>query len=205
MYKKHLYALLATLLCCSLLQAQNLESRLLLLNQKHKTQTAPFTEKKVFPRLKKEINKQGMLYFAYPDALSMQYTTPDGDRTLIKDGNFSVRRNGKVQNFSMKNTNSTMYLLRNILVHSFCGDVNAIAKECNATVESAETDTQFSFTLTKNEKPKVGVHIIRLVYDKNNGAIISLCLEEVNANYTLYETDHTTFEQTIPDAVWTIE
>ncbi len=205
MYKKHLYTLFTALLCCSMLQAQDIETQLLMLNKKHTTQVAPFTEKKVFPRMKKEIKKEGQLYFAYPDALSMQYTTPEGDRTLIKDGNFSVRRSGKVQSFSMKNTNSAMYLLRNILLHSFCGDVKSIAQECNATVESTENDTQFSFTILKNDKPKVGVCIIRLVYNKNNGAIISLCLEEINGNYTLYETNHTAFEQTIPNSVWTIE
>ncbi len=205
MYKKYLYALFTALLCGSMLHAQDIEERLLLLNQKHTTQVAPFTEKKAFPRMKKEIKKEGQLYFAYPNALSMQYTTPAGDRTLIKDGNFSVRRNGKVQNFSMKNTNSAMYLLRNILLHSFCGDVKSIAQECNATIESSENDTHYSFTITKNDKPKVGVCVIRLVYNKNNGAIISLCLEEVNGNYTLYQTDRTTFGQTIPDLVWTME
>ena len=202
---KRLYILLMGLFLGLTVNAQNIEGRLLVLNQKHATLAAPFTEQKVMPRLKKEIKKEGTLYFEHPDALSMLYTTPDGDRTLIRDGRFMVRRAGKVQKFAMKNEDSPMYLLRNILLCSFCGDVKQIASDCKATLDSKESSTRFVFTITKKVTPKTGVCSIQLIYDKITGAIISLRLEEVNGNYTLYETRDVVQGQVIPEAVWTME
>ena len=205
MYKKGLCVIMAMVFCCMALQAETAETRLLSLNKKNTTLVAPFTEKKVLPKLKKETKKEGQLYFASPDALSMRYSDPDGDVTLIKDGSFSVRRNGKVQKFSMKSENSQMRLLRDILLYSFRGDIQGVATRCNASIESSESATQYSFTITKKDKVKVGVCIIKLVYDKKTGAIVSLCLEELNGNYTIYETSHAACNKTIPSDVWVIE
>lgn len=202
---KRIGLFLVSAMFCLSMTGQNIDGRLLVLNQKHATIVASFTEQKVMPRLKKEVKKEGVLYFAHPDALSMVYSTPEGDRTLIKDGRFMVRRSGKVQKFAMKNEDSPMYLLRNILLYSFCGDVKRIASECKASLESKESSTRFLFTITKKVTPKTGVCSIQLIYDKITGAIISLRLDEVNGNYTIYETDNAVQGQVIPEAVWTIE
>ncbi|MCM1035465.1 MAG: outer membrane lipoprotein carrier protein LolA [Paludibacter sp.] len=200
--------LILSFACLSLImpmQAQNVEGRLLTLNSKHATFVAPFTETKVMPRLKKETHKEGTLYFASPDALSMRYSNPEGDITLIKDGKFMVRRSGKVQKFALKTDNSPMLLLRNTLLYSFQGDIKRVAEENKANLVCKESATRFVINIERKNSQKVGVNSLQLIYDKITGALLSLRLEEANGNYTLYETPGGVQGQIIPDNVWVIE
>lgn len=203
--KRLTIALCSLLALAGLVQAQNVEGRLLTLNGKHATLVASFTETEVMPRLKKEHVKQGMLYFESPESLSMRYTDPEGDITLIKDGKFIVRRSGKVQKFALKSEESPMRLLRNTLIYSLQGDVRKVAEENKAKLVCKESTTRFIITLERKQPQKTGVNSLQLIYDKITGALLSLRMEKANGNYTLYETHDGVQGQVISDEVWLID
>ena len=158
------------------------------------------------PKLKKEIKKEGKLYFKYPDCLAMRYTEPDGDYSVIKDGGkFYIKRGQKVSKLNLKDPDSQFSHLRNTLLFSLRGDVQAVAKENDARLKAEESSTRFLFTIEKKHTPKIGVCTLRLIYDKVSGALLLLKLEEVNGNYTSYETQDPVPRQLIPDEVWITE
>lgn len=203
---KRLFVAVSSLFCLvAVLKAQNIEGRLLTLNQKHATLVAVFTETEVMPRLKKELTKKGMFYFASPESLVMRYTDPEGDLMLVKDGKFIVRRSGKVQKYAVKSDDSPMRLLRNTLIYSLQGDVRRVAEENRAKLTCKESSTRFVITVERKQPQKTGVNSLQLVYDKITGALLSLRMDKANGNYTLYEAHEGVQGQVIPDDVWVID
>ena len=204
--KKYILTTLSLFFLIGSVSAQQIEKRLLALNERTETLVAPFTEVKVMPKLKKEIRKEGNLYFQYPNALSMRYTNPEGDYSVIKDGGkFYTKRGQKKMKLNLKDPDSQFSHLRNTLIFSLSGDVEAVAKENDAKIKAQESATRFLFTIEKKHTPKVGVCRLQLVYDKVTGALLLLKMEEVNGNYTSYETIDPVTKKLIPQEVWEVE
>lgn len=204
---KHFTLILVALLTLSAtLQAQNIEKRILRLNEHDATVVAQFTETHVHAKKKQTTKKEGDLYFKNPDALALRYTTPQGDYSIIREDKFLVKQGAKKQGFVMNPKNpSKMFVLRNTLLYALAGNVEAAAKANNAKVKCEESATRFVCKLTVKGNPTQGVTALQLVYEKVEGHLLILRIDEANGNRTTYELSNAVERQTIPEEVWSIE
>lgn len=186
--KRFALLLLTCLSVHSLIQAEDTAARLMRLHTGNTTYVGAFTEKKVMPKLKKETKKAGTLYFQYPNALSMRYTEPEGDYSIIQaDGKFLTQRNGKKANLPVNEGRASQFLtLRNTLLLSMRGDVAGVAQENDATYTCKEEGSHITCKVEKKASVKVGVVSLDLVYDSKTGGLQLLRLNEANGNYTEY-------------------
>jgi len=166
--------------------AQGIDAKILKLQQA--TYTAPFTEVKVMPKLKKETVKQGTLEWRTPDYLKMDYSEPAGEYSLIDGLNFTVCVKGATQKLPAKDTNTKTGVLRQTLVLAFQGKVADIAELNQTNVDYADKGGRYVCELVA-EQPKHGVKSLTLEYDKKNGHLLLLTITEANGNYTTWKTE----------------
>lgn len=183
--KRHLLAALMLLICGSIMAA-GIPDKIKALHKSGETMTTSFTEKSVMPKLKKESTKTGTLVFSAPDNLKLDYTDPAGDYTLITATQFETKREGKVQKLPFKNPQSQWAVFRSTLLLSFMGDVEAVAKQNDATATYKEEGANYVCTLKGDKSKPQGIAELVLVYDKKSGKLISLTVTKGNGNYTVY-------------------
>ena len=168
----------------SQVKAQGIDAKILSVQQK--TYTSPFTETKVFPKLKKQTEKKGTLEWRSADYLRMDYAEPAGDYTLIEDVNFTVFQGGKAQKLPAKDATSKTGVLRLTLLYAFQGKVADIATLTNTVASYSEKNGRYVCELVA-EQAKHGVKSLILEYDKKNGHLLLLTITESNGNYTTWE------------------
>ena len=194
-----LYGLMLSVLC----NAGNIEQTLLTLNQARTSYVADFTERIVMPKVHKEIVKKGRMYYCSNESLLMQYTDPQGDYSLIRNGKFSASRKGHTTDFAMNEERpSQMYILRETLLGSLSGNLQRVAKRNNAGISCSETADTYVCTLKKESAKALDVNALELIYDKPTGLLLSLKLIQQNGNYTVYEVSNGEADVAVPDAVW---
>ena len=174
------------LLALSASFAQGIDAKILKLQQA--TYTAPFTEVKVMPKLKKETVREGNLEWKSPDYLRMDFTEPAGDYNLIEGLSFTVCNKGMIQKLPAKDTNSKTGVLRETLVLAFQGKVAEIAELNNTDATYSDKGGRYVCELVA-EQPKHGVKALTLEYDKKNGHLLLLTITETNGNYTTWKTE----------------
>ena len=166
--------------------AQGIDAKILKLQKA--TYTAPFTEVKVMPKLKKETVREGNLEWRSPDYLRMDFTEPEGDYNLIEGVAFTVCNKGMVQKLPAKDTNTKTGVLRETLVLAFQGKVADIAELNHTDVNYSDKGGRYVCELVA-EQPKHGVKALTLEYDKKNGHLLLLTITETNGNYTTWKTE----------------
>ena len=175
------------------------------LNKGNNYISSAFTETKVMPRIKKETKKYGNLYFVREsEKLMMRYTDPEGDYSLIENGTMYVRRGDKTLKFGNTQKDGKMSVFKSSLIYAMKGEVASVAAENEAEITSEQSDTQYIFTLKRQNNHKVGVKQITLIYDKSTGALVVLKIEESNGNYTSYETPKPDTKTKLEDKVFAI-
>ena len=167
--------------------AQDIDKKILALQKGNATYSAPFTETKVFPKLKKESSKQGTLTWQAEEYLRMDYSEPAGDYTLIEPGTFTICLNGKVQKLPAKDASTKTGVLRQTLLLAFQGKVADIAELNKAAATYSDKGGNYVCTL-EAEQPKHGVKALALEYDKKTGHLLLLTITESNGNYTTWTT-----------------
>ena len=176
------------------------------LNKSITTLTADFEETKVMPRLKKQTTRKGTLYFkSQNESLLMDYSEPEGDYSLIKDGVMYVRKGDKQQKFAQQNKESKMNILKHSLLNALNGKVEAIAQDNNATIDAKEQGKNYLLTLTRQTDQKQGIQQLVLIYDKKTGALQELKIVEGNGNYTTYQTTNAKLNDIISDDMFNIK
>ena len=200
---KVIFCFVASLCLVSNISAETLEERIHHIAQRNGGMTAQFTETKVMPKMKKNITKKGTLYFKTDNSnLLMQYSDPEGDYTLIKDGVMYVKKGDKQQKFTGNNEASKMAVLKSSLINAFVGDIEAIAKDNKAAVKAEESTTRYRFVITRKIEQKQGINSLTLLYDKATGALLMLKIEEANGNYTTYETTEPDVKTVLTDDIF---
>ncbi len=148
------------------------------------TLESDFAQEKLIKMMNRTVPSAGRLYFDRTGKLNMTYSTPEGNVILINGDDFIVR-NGKRTNRFDTRKNDGMRLLRNALLNSFKGDVQAIADENSAQISYSQQDGLHVFTVTAADKRQLyNGFIIR--YDSRTMRLSSLTITEATGNSTDY-------------------
>lgn len=171
-------------------------------NEQYKTVTCNFTQSKTMAMVDKVINSEGVLFFNRADKLKMDYTTPQGNLLLITGESLVMVQGNKKNDFNTKQ-NAQMRNLKNTLLFSIAGDVDAVAKENGANVEFAETSDYYKFVLVKADKQvKSRMTTLELSYSKNDYSLCVMVMEEANGTRTTYNTPVKMFNKPIDETVF---
>jgi len=198
--------ILSTLYSFSAPTTNNPAKRIKEINTHTSAIIASFSENQITTKTKKDIQRKGVLYYLYPNQLSMIYDEPAGDQTIIFENMLYIRKEGKTQKLKLQQKESHMSQLRNLLIWSFVGDIESIAKAYNAKIVPSESPICLSFKLeVKKEKQGQEIQSFYLIYDKISGAILQLRINKANGNYVLYKLENPVINDPIDDKVWTME
>lgn len=172
--------------------------KILKTNEKYQTINCDFKQTKTMAMVDKKIESEGVLYFNRADKLKMDYSNPAGNLLLISGESLLMIQNGRKNDFNTKQ-NAQMRNLKNTLLLSIAGDVNAVAAENGATIEFTETADYYTFVLTRTDKSvKSRMSKLELSYSKTDCSLCVMKMEELNGNNTVYNTPVKTFNPQIP-------
>ena len=183
---KRISIILACVFASLCAHAQDIDAKILKLQQAN--YSSPFSEVKVFPKLKKETAKKGTLEWRSADYLRMDYSEPAGDYTLIEGVNFTLCTKGNVQKLPAKDANTKTGVLRQTLLLAFQGNLAAIAELNQTEATYSEKGGRYLCELVATQ-PKHGVKSLVLEYDKKNGHLLLLTITESNGNYTTWSVE----------------
>ena len=176
------FTILAATLLLSLSLAAGTAEDLLRLHKSGETYTTAFTEVKNMPKAHRETTKKGNLTFRAPSYLKMDYTDPKGEYTLFDTNVFDRCRGGKVTHVPAKK-GSQYDLFRSMILLSFAGDCEAIARQNEAKAVYTKKDGKILVDITTT---KAHTYSLKLTYNATSGRMTEMVLIEPNGNYTTY-------------------
>ncbi|MCQ2375614.1 MAG: outer membrane lipoprotein carrier protein LolA [Salinivirgaceae bacterium] len=181
--------------------ADEIIAKILKANEKYNTVSCQFTQTKKMAMMDKEVVNSGDLYFNRADKLCMKYTNPEGNLLLITGESLLIISGDRRNDFNTKN-NVQMRTLKNTLLMSIAGDVNAVAAENATKAEFSQSADYYIFTMQKEKGSKSKMTKMVLSYSKKDLTLCSLVMEENNGNVTTYDTKSKVFNPNINESVY---
>ena len=146
------------------------------LNKKTTTISASFVQARTLAN-KKTVTLDGTLYFADGDKMDIIYSAPEGDRFCFNGNKMRQTAKGATHNYDLTK-NASMRSLADCLSWAMTGQVRSIAKANNAKIDVQEEDSHYVITLTATKKQVKGYARLTLTYNKKNGLLERLVMEE---------------------------
>lgn len=144
-----------------------------------------FSQRKTTKLFNRITDYAGKLVFDNNLHLDMDYSDPKGKRITI-DGNKFTMKNSLFSKTFDTDKNRNMRILRNTLLNSFAGNIEAIAHETDSNIEYNRTadDHVFKIFTTKEDKPYYCGFIV--YYNVKTLRMSKITIVESSGNYTDY-------------------
>lgn len=153
-------------------------------NASYKNVVCDFEQAKHLKIVKEPVLSAGKLYYE-GEKMSMLYTQPEGEYFKITENTLSMKSGKNKMNKTLKG-DSPFMLLRNLLIYSMKGDINALAEMAKSNVEYKSTASQDQFVFTSKEKISKGYNKIVLYFNKSSHILEYMELHQPTGNYTTY-------------------
>jgi outer membrane lipoprotein-sorting protein len=167
-----------------------------------KTLTAPVTQTRHNALLTQDEVSKGNFYFKKPASMCLTFNNGK-DMLLMKDNQFSMVRDGKVNTLNGKG-NEQLEALKTLLRNFSAGQESDVALDDLADVDVERAGTLVTLTITPRisdakakKKMLYSSFIVRM--DTQAGELKSIRLNEKGSNYTLYEFGKFTIDAPVSD------
>ena len=154
-------------------------------NAQIKTIESSFKESKKLKANGKVIDKQGTFYFSATSKLSMLYSNPDGEKTVINGKDMLLIHDGKTRTFNT-DKNARMKNLSTILLCAVHGEIEKLCQEVSATYTATEKGDSYSVVIKATKKSSKGYSLIEITYSKADGLIKQMVMTENSGDVTTY-------------------
>lgn len=167
-------------------------------NEGYQTWSAVFAEQQKLAS-GKVIDLKGVIRFARPTKMWMDYSVPDTDLLIINGADFYMARGGRTSLFNTEK-NKRMRQLSATLLYCMMGDVEELATMVDAEVNVTENDTLFTVVLAARRKQVRGYSRIILSYDKRSSLLCRMQMDEFGGGSSVYVlSEHKTNEVFSPE------
>lgn len=147
------------------------------------SQVCDFDQVKHLKIVKTPVESSGKLYYE-GENMAMLYSKPEGEYFKVTETTISMLA-GKKKINSKLSGNAQFKQLRDLLIFSMKGDLDAIKNMTNATVEKKSVSGADEYTFTSKEQVKKGYYKIVLRYNKSK-ALEYMELHQPGGDYTTY-------------------
>ncbi len=172
-------------------------------NASVKTLVTPFTQVKTVVATGAKKNSAGTLYYRANNCMAQHYTQPSGECFVINANKIYMVRNGKKMHFDASK-NAPMRALSNTLLYCIQGKIRTLSAENNAEISVSSDAKHNIVTLTAKKKVARGYKKIVLRYNKVDGRLHSMQMDEFTGNSTLYTMTDYKLNGTIDASVFAI-
>jgi len=133
----------------------------------------------------KQVNKKGIIYFAAPNRLAIEFTEPKGDRFVLNQGKMYVQtgKRGYVYNFAK---HESMRRIAYVITQAFMGRIDEVEKTIGIKAKFAENKALYTFSFEFPDHKKSQYKKIEFVYSILDGHLAMIAVEEKNGNVTIY-------------------
>lgn len=154
-------------------------------NAQIKTIESSFKESKKLKANGKVIDKQGTFYFSATSKLSMLYSNPEGEKTVINGKDMLLIHDGKTRTFKT-DRNARMRNLSNILLCAVHGEIEKLCEDVSATYTATEKGDSYFVVINATKKSGKGYSKIEITYAKADGLIKQMVMTENSGDVTTY-------------------
>ena len=168
-------------------------------NAQIKTIESSFKEVKKLKVTGKTIEKQGTFYFSATSKLSMLYSNPAGEKTVINGADLLLVRDGKTRTFKT-DKNARMKNLSTILLSAVHGEIEKLCQEVSATYTATESGDSYLVVITATKKSSKGYTRIEITYNKADGLIKQMVMTENSGDITTYTLSGTVKNKAIAES-----
>ena len=151
---------------------------------------ADFTQTRNIAASGKTIEKAGHMKLVYPDQLDMNYSKPDGEYFIIHGHEMSMNMDGK-KNKVDTNKNKRTQTFAQTLLNCIKGDWEKAAADNDTDTAVKEEGGNKIITLTAKKKAPRGYARIELTYNKTDGLLRKMILEEFGGVTNTYVISNT--------------
>jgi len=151
---------------------------------------ADFTQTRNIAASGKTIEKAGHMKLVYPDQLDMNYSKPDGEYFIIHGHEMSMNMDGK-KNKVDTNKNKRTQTFAQTLLNCIKGDWEKAAADNDTDTAVKEEGGNKIITLTAKKKAPRGYARIELTYNKADGLLRKMILEEFGGVTNTYVISNT--------------
>jgi len=151
---------------------------------------ADFTQTRNIAASGKTIEKAGHMKLVYPDQLDMNYSKPDGEYFIIHGHEMSMNMDGK-KNKVDTNKNKRTKTFAQTLLNCIKGDWEKAAADNDTDTAVKEEGGNKIITLTAKKKAPRGYARIELTYNKADGLLRKMILEEFGGVTNTYVISNT--------------
>lgn len=151
---------------------------------------ADFTQTRNIAASGKTIEKAGHMKLVYPDQLDMSYSKPDGEYFIIHGHEMSMNMDGK-KNKVDTNKNKRTQTFAQTLLNCIKGDWEKAAADNDTDTAVKEEGSNKIITLTAKKKAPRGYARIELTYNKADGLLRKMILEEFGGVTNTYVISNT--------------
>lgn len=154
-------------------------------NAQIKTIESSFKESKKLKANGKVIDKQGTFYFSATCKLSMLYSNPEGEKTVINGKDMLLIHDGKTRTFKT-DKNARMRNLSTILLCAVHGEIEKLCEDVSATYTATEKGDSYFVVINATKKSGKGYSKIEITYAKADGLIKQMVMTENSGDVTTY-------------------
>ncbi|MBR4199422.1 MAG: outer membrane lipoprotein carrier protein LolA [Bacteroidales bacterium] len=154
-------------------------------NAQIKTIESSFKESKKLKANGKVIDKQGTFYFSATSKLSMLYSNPEGEKTVINGKDMLLIHDGKTRTFKT-DKNARMRNLSTILLCAVHGEIEKLCEDVSATYTATEKGDSYFVVINATKKSGKGYSNIEITYAKADGLIKQMVMTENSGDVTTY-------------------
>ncbi|MBQ6725386.1 MAG: outer membrane lipoprotein carrier protein LolA [Bacteroidales bacterium] len=154
-------------------------------NAQIKTIESSFKESKKLKANGKVIDKQGTFYFSATSKLSMLYSNPEGEKTVINGKDMLLIHDGKTRTFKT-DRNARMRNLSTILLCAVHGEIEKLCEDVSATYTATEKGDSYFVVINATKKSGKGYSKIEITYAKADGLIKQMVMTENSGDVTTY-------------------
>ena len=134
------------------------------------------------------VQSEGILFYAEPDLLRLNYLDPKGDYLIVDETMLRSRFSGQARDINTEK-NLRVRAFRNALVYCYTGKYEDLAKEMDAEVSVKEANGVKTVTLTPRKPVSRGIAGVEAAYDKE-GRAVRIFMNEGRAGTNEYQFDY---------------
>lgn len=150
-----------------------------------KSVESAFKETKVLKANGKKVEKSGTFYFVATTKLSMLYSNPEGEKTVINGKDMLLIHDGKTRTFKT-DKNARMRNLSTILLCAVHGEIEKLCEDVSATYTATEKGDSYFVVINATKKSGKGYSKIEITYAKADGLIKQMVMTENSGDVTTY-------------------
>ena len=164
---------------------ESFKERLAAASSKNKTIQCDFTQRNQVRRMKNEVELKGRFYYDNARAMALDYTSPAGDKIIIRDDRIILKTGGQVTE-TATSANPMLQQVALMIRASMTGDLTQFGQGWHITY--SETDGAGTVRMVpESKRARKYIDSLTLRFDLEDMTLDCMSLAETGGGYSVYD------------------